>query len=32
MIENTKRYLVKGSKIYSKTINLYTVEAISQNN
>ena len=27
MIENTKRYLVKGSKIYSKTINLYTVES-----
>tara|TARA_B100000886_G_scaffold185128_1_gene127014 strand:- start:5097 stop:5855 length:759 start_codon:yes stop_codon:yes gene_type:complete len=27
MIENTKRYLVKGSKIHSKTINLYTVES-----
>ena len=27
MIENCKRYLVKGSKIYSKTIKLYTVES-----
>ena len=27
MIENCKRYLVKGSKIHSKTINLYTVES-----
>ena len=27
MIENCKRYLIKGSKIYSKTINLYTVES-----
>ena len=27
MIENTKRYLIKGSKIHSKTINLYTVES-----
>jgi molybdenum cofactor synthesis domain-containing protein len=27
MIENCKRYLVKGSKVYSKTINLYTVES-----
>ena len=27
MIENSKRYLVKGSKIHSKTINLYTVES-----
>ncbi len=27
MIENCKRYLVKGSKIYSKTINLFTVES-----
>ena len=27
MIENTKRYLVKGSKVHSKTLNLYTVES-----
>tara|TARA_Y100000591_G_C21780789_1_gene670905 strand:+ start:642 stop:1400 length:759 start_codon:yes stop_codon:yes gene_type:complete len=27
MIENCKRYLVKGKKIYSKTVNLYTVES-----
>ena len=27
MIENCKRYLMKGSKIHSKTINLYTVES-----
>ncbi len=27
MIENCKRYLTKGSKIHSKTINLYTVES-----
>ena len=27
VLENTKRYLVKGSKIHSKTINLYTVES-----
>ena len=27
MIENCKRYLVKGSKIHSKTLNLYTVES-----
>ena len=27
MIENTKRYLTKGSKIYSETLNLYTVES-----
>ena len=27
MIENTKRYLVKGLKVHSKTINLYTVES-----
>ena len=27
MIENCKRYLIKGSKVYSKTINLYTVES-----
>ena len=25
--ENTKRYLVKGSKVHSKTLNLYTVES-----
>ena len=27
MIENCKRYLVKGSRVYSKTINVYTVES-----
>ncbi len=27
MIDNCKRYLTKGSKIFSKTINLYTVES-----
>ena len=27
MIENCKRYLIKGFKIHSKTINLYTVES-----
>ena len=27
MIDNSKRYLVKGLKIHSKTINLYTVES-----
>ena len=27
MIENCKRYLVKGSKVHSYTINLYTVES-----
>ena len=27
MIENCKRYLIKGSKVYSKTLNLYTVES-----
>ncbi len=27
MIENCKRYLIKGSKTYSRTINLYTVES-----
>ena len=27
MIENCKRYLVKGLKVYSKTLNLYTVES-----
>ncbi len=27
MIENCKRYLIKGSKIHSKTISLYTVES-----
>ena len=32
MIENCKRYLMKGSKVYSKTLNLYTVESnISKN-
>ena len=27
MIENCKRYLLKGLKIHSKTINLFTVES-----
>ena len=27
MIENCKKYLLKGSKTYSKTLNLYTVES-----
>ena len=27
MIENCKRYLVKGLKIHSKTINIFTVES-----
>ena len=27
MIENCKRYLVKGSKVHSKTLNFYTVES-----
>ncbi len=27
MIENCKKYLIKGSKTHSKTINLYTVES-----
>ena len=27
MIENCKRYLVKGSKVHSNTLNLYTVES-----
>ena len=27
MIENCKPYLVKGSKIYSKTLNVFTVES-----
>ena len=27
MIENCKKYLVKGFKIYSKTLNVYTVES-----
>ena len=27
MIENSKKYLIKGSKTHSKTINLYTVES-----
>ena len=31
MIENCKKYLIKGLKVHSKTINLYTVESnISQ--
>jgi len=27
MIENSKRYLIKGLKVHSKTINLFTVES-----
>ena len=27
MIENCKKYLIKGLKVYSQTINLYTVES-----
>tara|TARA_B100000579_G_scaffold60654_1_gene44133 strand:- start:2899 stop:3657 length:759 start_codon:yes stop_codon:yes gene_type:complete len=27
MIENCKRYLIKGSKVHSKTLNLFTVES-----
>ena len=27
MIENCKRYLVKGLKVHSKTINIFTVES-----
>ena len=27
MIENCKRYLIKGLKVHSETINLYTVES-----
>ena len=27
MIENCKRYLIKGIKTHSKTLNLYTVES-----
>ena len=27
MIENSKRYLIKGLKVHSKTLNLYTVES-----
>ncbi len=27
MIENCKRYLIKGSKVHSKTVNLFTVES-----
>ena len=27
MIENCKKYLIKGSTVHSKTINLYTVES-----
>ena len=27
MIENCKRYLIRGSKVHSKTINLFTVES-----
>ena len=32
MIENCKRYLIKGSKVHSETLNLFTVESnISKN-
>jgi len=32
MIENCKKYLIKGTKMHSKTLNLYTVESnISKN-
>ena len=27
MIENTKKFLVKGHKVHSKTLNLFTVES-----
>ena len=27
MIENCKKYLVKGLKVYSNTINIFTVES-----
>ena len=27
MIENCKKYLIKGPKVHSKTLNLYTVES-----
>ena len=27
MIENCKRYLIKGLKVHSRTVNLYTVES-----
>ena len=27
MIDNCKRYLIKGLKVHSRTINLYTVES-----
>ena len=27
MIENCKRYLIKGLKVHSKTLNLFTVES-----
>ena len=27
MIENCKKYLIKGSKVHSKTLNLFTVES-----
>ena len=27
MIENCKRYLVKGLKVHSRTLSLYTVES-----
>ena len=32
MIENCKIYLIKGSRVYSQTFNLYTVEVIYLNN
>ena len=27
MIENCKRYLIRGSRVHSKTLNLFTVES-----
>ena len=27
MIDNCKKYLIKGSKVYSNTLNLFTVES-----
>ena len=27
MIDNCKKYLIQGSRVYSKTVNLYTVES-----
>ena len=30
MIENCKRFLIKGLKVHSKTLNVYTVESVCQ--